>query len=93
MASVYLLHELSCLPFVSRAWFQGVSLSWTNRRSSSSYPPAENEVIPDVHQSQTTEMRSEKTGKNNASQALTDWQSLSGNKVHHFREVGKNLSP
>ena len=54
MASVYLLHELSCLPFVSPAWFQGVSLSWTNRQSSSSYPPAENEVTK-VHQSQTTE--------------------------------------
>ena len=49
MASVYLLHELR-LPAVCVTGHgsRGVSLSWTNRQSSSSYPPAEN--LPKVHQ-------------------------------------------
>ena len=72
MASVYLLHELSCLPFVSPGMVPGrvAELDKQAEQFKVTRPPRQS--YPKVHQSQTTKYATRKPSKNNASRA-TDW--------------------
>ncbi len=61
MASVYLLHGLSCLPFVSPGMVPGrvAELDKQAEQFKVTRPPRTK--LPKVHQSQTTEVCDEKT--------------------------------
>ena len=60
MASVYLLHELSCLPFVSPGMVPGRVAELDKQAEQFATRPPRTK-LPKVHQSQTTEVCDEKT--------------------------------